>query len=120
MAWKLSGLALMLAALLASWAASQEKAGKVLDERTQSAVGKAVEFLRKNPPMPFDAQDNEYLGAQALIGWTLLECGVKAGDAKIRALADEVRFGIIDCESHEATYAASLALIFLDKLADPV
>jgi hypothetical protein len=106
-------------------ASAQEKKANVdaaLDGVIKQAVDKGVDFLRKNTAAGAVASGTGLPiapGGQALIGWTLLECGVPADDPLVQKLAEAVRSGIIDHEAYYGTYNLSTALIFLDKLADP-
>jgi hypothetical protein len=55
-------------------------------------------------------------GERALIGWTLLECGVPASDPDVQELAAYIRK---QEDSLNHTYSIALALFFLDRLGDP-
>jgi hypothetical protein len=56
------------------------------------------------------------MGATALAGLTLLECGVPADDRAVARAAAAVREASLAC-TH--TYSLSLGILFLDRLADP-
>ncbi|HEY7426465.1 MAG TPA: HEAT repeat domain-containing protein [Gemmataceae bacterium] len=56
------------------------------------------------------------IGATALAGLTLLECGAKPDDKAVRRAADAVRKSSIEL-TH--TYSIALSLLFLDRLGDP-
>jgi hypothetical protein len=56
------------------------------------------------------------IGATALAGMTLLECGVSKEDKAVIAAAAAVRKTILTVDQ---TYSLSLAVMFLDKLDDP-
>src|SRR5207253_3108169 len=55
-------------------------------------------------------------GATALVGLTLLECGVKVTDRQVAAAADFVRNGAPQITN---TYSLALSIAFLDRLGDP-
>jgi hypothetical protein len=55
-------------------------------------------------------------GPTALAALTLLECGVAPGDRAIQRAADVVRQASVNLTY---TYSISLAILFLDRLADP-
>jgi hypothetical protein len=56
------------------------------------------------------------VGANALIGLTLLECGVSANDPSVKRVADVVRAASIPLMH---TYSLALTIMFLDLLNDP-
>jgi hypothetical protein len=56
------------------------------------------------------------VGATALAGLALLECGVPADDPHVRKAADVVRGA---APALTMTYAVSLSILFLDRLGDP-
>jgi hypothetical protein len=56
------------------------------------------------------------IGATALAGLALLECGTPAKDASIRAITSSVRDSSFTATQ---TYPISLCLLYLDKLGDP-
>jgi hypothetical protein len=56
------------------------------------------------------------VGATALAGLTLLECGVPADDAAVQKAAGVVREASLQLTM---TYALSLSVLFLDRLDDP-
>jgi hypothetical protein len=58
----------------------------------------------------------EPVGATALAGLALLECGAAADDRAVRKAAQAVRPASIRC-TH--TYSLSTAILFLDRLGDP-
>jgi hypothetical protein len=57
------------------------------------------------------------LGATALAGLTLLECGVAADDPAVQRAAAVVRDGSV---TQTQTYSLALAILFLDQLGEPV
>jgi hypothetical protein len=60
---------------------------------------------------------HDQIGLTALAGLTLLECDVPVDDDLIQKAAAAVRKGAI---STEQTYSISLAILFLDRLGEPV
>jgi hypothetical protein len=122
-------LGLGLAFTLTASGQDKEKkaaADPVLDDMIKQAVDKGVSFLRKTTtpaavvPTGVITGVPIAVGGQALTGWTLLECGVPPDDPLVQKLAETVRNGIIDHEAYYGTYNLSTAMIFLDKLGDPV
>jgi hypothetical protein len=57
-----------------------------------------------------------HIGATALAGLTLLVCDVEADDPAVQRAAQAVRH---DCPALSHTYSIALAILFLDRLADP-
>jgi hypothetical protein len=57
------------------------------------------------------------IGLTALCGLTLLECGVPVDDRSVQAAAAAVRAAAAD---EENTYSLALAILFLDRLGEPV
>jgi hypothetical protein len=55
-------------------------------------------------------------GARALVGLTLLACGVKADDPALQKVITSTR---AEAEEFTNTYTLALAILFLDRLADP-
>jgi hypothetical protein len=103
------GLSLVL---LASGAQAQDPA---LAERINQAIDKGAGFLKKYTE---DGNVGRKRPATwALRGWALLETGVPAADAVIKDLAAYVRE---QAPEMDKVYDLALALIFLDKLADPL
>jgi hypothetical protein len=84
-------------------------------EAIQRAVDRGVEYLKR-----LQKEDGTWprreMGATALAGLTLLECGVAADDPAVQKAAAKVREASIN---ETATYSLSLALMFLDRLGDP-
>jgi hypothetical protein len=56
------------------------------------------------------------IGATALAGLTLLECGVAADDKAVRAAADIVRKASVTLNHN---YSIALTILFFDRLGDP-
>jgi hypothetical protein len=87
------------------------------------AIRKGVDYLKKEV-MTTDrlyhrseladvAPANAHLGATALAGLTLLECGVPAEDDAVRRAAQTIRDG---AGQIHATYTLATAILFLDRL----
>ncbi len=107
-AWAI-GLALLGAAVLAPGARAAEPGG------VDRAVERGVACLKRLQG-PDGTWPREQIGATALAGLTLLECGVPADDPAIRKAAEAVRRVAVDL-TH--TYSLALTLLFLDRLGDP-
>jgi hypothetical protein len=60
---------------------------------------------------------HEQIGLTALAGLTLLECGVPVDDPGIQKAAAAVREASVHADQ---TYSISLAILFLDRLGEPV
>jgi hypothetical protein len=56
------------------------------------------------------------MGATALAGRTLLECGAKRDDPAVVKAAKAVRAAVVTCHD---TYSLALAILFLDRLGEP-
>jgi hypothetical protein len=90
-----------------------------LQKLVNQAIDRGVENLKKNQ-LAFGAWDNRYTTAlAALPGLTLLECGVPPSDPRIQKAARFVRDRVPYHNNDKTTYELSLALLFLDRLADP-
>ncbi|HLJ95577.1 MAG TPA: hypothetical protein VKU02_20540 [Gemmataceae bacterium] len=111
-ATRAGGLTVCLAALLAVAAAGPA-------DDVQEAVDRGVAFLkaiqRADGGWPYQGKAEEEIGATALAGLTLLECGVAADDPAVERTANLVRNASISC-TH--TYSLSLMIMFLDRLGD--
>src|SRR5262245_51641109 len=87
----------------------------VEDEAVKGAIDRGVTALRRmqgaNGTWPHDQ-----IGATALAGLTLLECGAKPDDKAVSRAADAVRQKSIAL-TH--TYSIALSILFLDRLGDP-
>src|SRR4051794_4543498 len=55
------------------------------------------------------------IGATALAGVTLLECGVRTDDPAVRRASEAVRGAAVEANQ---TYSLSLCILFLDRLGD--
>jgi hypothetical protein len=88
-----------------------------LQARINKAIDKGVEYLKaaQSPSEGCWRYGNDTPGATALAGWALLESGVPADDKAIQRAADYVRK---DAVAMRKNYHISLALLFLDRLAD--
>lgn len=84
-------------------------------KRIDNAIDKGVKALRG-----LQAEDGTWpyqeIGATALAGLTLLECGVQPDDKAVRTAADAIR-KISPSLTHN--YSISLAILFFDRLGDP-
>jgi hypothetical protein len=107
----------MLALLgLATPGRSQDAA---LKKHVNEAIDRGVVYLKK-----LQQEDGSWsrvegwqrVGATALAGWTLLECGEDPNSEAVRKAADAVRGASV---SNRHTYTLSLAILFLDRLGDP-
>ncbi|MFN4261032.1 MAG: HEAT repeat domain-containing protein [Gemmataceae bacterium] len=98
---------------IALWLAPGAEAAT--DEQIQRAIQRGVEAL-KTRPIGDNVRGHHQLGAQALKGLTLLECGVAPTDPAIEQAAKDVREASIEL-TH--TYTLALSLLFLDRLGDP-
>jgi HEAT repeat protein/prenyltransferase/squalene oxidase-like repeat protein len=101
--------------LLASLAVANTPARAVEKEAIDRAIEKGVQALR-GIQRPDGAWPYHYIGATALAGLTLLECGADKKDKAVLRAANTVRKASIDLRQ---TYSISLSLLFLDRLGDP-
>jgi hypothetical protein len=85
-------------------------------EDIQRAIDKGVEYLKFIQNKKTGAWPRQEIGATALAGLTLLECGVKEDDEAVQLAAAAVRQSSIEL-TH--TYSLALSLMFLDRLGDP-
>jgi hypothetical protein len=85
------------------------------DDAIQRAVARGVEGLKR-----LQGTDGKWphtwIGATALAGLALVECGVRADDQSVQRAADAVRQA---CLTERNTYSISLSILFLDRLGDP-
>jgi hypothetical protein len=103
----------------AATAKPAEKPQKPRGERSpvDRAVEKGVAALRRMQRATGDWPNQQQpMGATALAGLTLLECGVANSDPAVARAADFVREASFSCNF---TYSLSLAILFLDRLGDP-
>ncbi len=80
-----------------------------------NAVERGVAALRRLQA-PDGTWPHKEIGATALAGLTLLECGAGPQDVAVQRAADAVRSAGV---STTYTYSISLCLLFLDRLGDP-
>jgi hypothetical protein len=89
-----------------------------LQEKVNRAIDRGVAYLKDAAS---GAHEDAYLhkrgGADALVGLTLLTCGVPADDPVIRKLQAQVQYSLMRAAA--GTYDLSLAVLFLDRLGDP-
>ena len=104
--------ALATAAVLAGGCAS---ARAVDQDGVDKAVARGVTFL-KGAAVPGANEIPQQAGAQALMGLTLLECGVAPDDKAVAAAAAAVRQASV---TQDKTYSLALGILFLDRLGDP-
>jgi hypothetical protein len=89
-----------------------------LQEKVNAAVDKGREYLYaslKDQIATGRGRDNQG-GVMCLLALTLLECDVSADDSVIQAAARDIRRLN---EDSKYTYGLALAILFLDRLADP-
>lgn len=103
----------LLAAIVLGLASSS---GSAVDrDAVNKAIDKGVKSLRK-----MQADDGTWpypdIGATALAGLTLLECGAKEDDKAVVRAADAVRKASLTLTHN---YSISLAILFFDRLGDP-
>src|SRR6516225_3198949 len=103
--------------LLASSALAAERNPKI-----QQAIDRGVAFVRSQQAptgvWPYNAMGSGVsgnAGATALVGLTLLECGVPADDPAVQQAAKFIRQ---NAASLDFTYALSTSIWFLDRLGD--
>ena len=97
----------MLAVLAVDARATDQGA---IDRAVARGVGALRRLRQENGTWPCDQ-----IGATALAGLTLLECGVRADDPDVRRAAEAVRGAGIEANQ---TYSLSLSILFLDRLGD--
>ena len=92
-----------------------------LQDKVNKAIDQGVAFLKKSQKPDGSWTTSQFfldgfpVGHTALCGLTLLECGVPADDPHVTKAAAFVRQGAPQVEK---TYELSLAILFLDRLAD--
>jgi hypothetical protein len=90
--------------------------GRAIDQdAVNKAIDKGVTALRGLQGGD-GAWPHTEIGATALAGLTLLECGVAADDKAVRAAADAVRKASVTLNHN---YSIALAILFFDRLGDP-
>jgi hypothetical protein len=88
-------------------------------EKAIAAGVKALSDLQSDDgfwPPHRETGDASKIGATALAGLTLLECGAKADDQAVLRAADAVRRA---CPKLNYNYSICLAILFFDRLGDP-
>lgn len=98
----------------ASWLPREQQ------QKVHAAMERGLAYLRKQQRPGGSFDDRYTVGLAALPGLTLLECGVKPADAAVQKAAAHVRATAPGLSNSSETYELSLALLFLDRLADPV
>lgn len=90
------------------------------EDAIQRAVNQGVRYLRdiqnQDGTWPYQQGGQNQIGATALAGLTLLECGAPALDPAVQNASRAVRQ---QCTDLNTTYALALAIMFFDRLADP-
>ncbi len=81
-----------------------------------AAVRKGLTYLRSQQREDGTWQHAQ-IGATALAGWTLLECGVAPTDPSIQKAAAAVRKEMVQLSQN---YSLSLCIFFLDRLGDEI
>jgi hypothetical protein len=109
---------LLIGALLAVALGSVGTPASAVDqEDINRAVERGIEALRRSQIAPMDHwQHNTQVGATALMGLTLLECGISPDDKDVQRAVQAVRK---EAPTMTYTYAISLSILFLDRLGDP-
>jgi hypothetical protein len=86
------------------------------DAAIKQSIDRGVQYLR-SAQGPGGVWPYQHIGATALAGLTLLECGVPAKDPAVQGAAKAVREASAANLTH--TYSLSLAIVFLDRLGEP-
>jgi hypothetical protein len=107
-------LALGLLATM-TWAIGSTPAQAVDKAAIDQAVEKGVQALR-TLQRPDGTWPYSEIGATALAGLALLECGVKEDDKAVQHAANAVRKA---SPKLTQTYSITLSILFLDRLGDP-
>jgi hypothetical protein len=108
-------LAILVALAITRPAGAQPAISKA---QIDKAIAAGVAYLKGNrlAKLPVKTQNWETdIGASALVGWTLLECGVSQDDPVMKNLTANLRQAAV---GEFKNYNLSLLLIFLDRLAD--
>src|SRR2546423_14475491 len=85
------------------------------NDELAKAVRKGVEYLKKQQRADGTWPHVDAVGATALAGWTLLECGVPPTDPAVQKAAAAFRKEVPDLTT---TYSLALGIFFLDRLRD--
>ncbi len=110
-----AALVLGLLVLTGSPRRAEAEVAAVDEGAIEKAIERGVAGLRKMQ-RPDGTWPHDNIGATALAGVTLLECGAGADDKAVKAAAVAVRKQVPTLTS---TYGLSLAILFLDRLDDP-
>jgi hypothetical protein len=86
------------------------------EQKVNAAIDKGVAYLKRNQNADGAWPGGHGVGYAAIGGLTLLECKIPAQDPAVQKAAAYVRF---HTGNLNATYELSLAILFLDRLADP-
>lgn len=86
------------------------------EDQINAAVQRGVQYLKSLPVMEVAAAYQYGVGPQALLGVTLLECGVPPNDPVVQRHVQDVRQA---GPTIHQTYTLALAILFLDRLGDP-
>lgn len=108
-AW-VGGPLLSLAAILATTAYAADK------QAIQQAIARGVAYLKQGQGIDGSWPHAHTAGATALVGLTLLECGVPAADPAVQRAAVYLRSASLTL-TH--TYSLALCNMFFDRLGDP-
>ncbi|MBV9125900.1 MAG: hypothetical protein JO112_21325, partial [Planctomycetes bacterium] len=84
------------------------------EDPIQLAIDRGVTYLKKT--QNFNGTTPQNVGAAALNGLALLECGVPADDPAVQRAAEVVRESSVGLTY---TYSLALSILFLDRLGDP-
>jgi hypothetical protein len=107
---------LLIGGLLAAILWSSGAPARAVDsEEVKRAIDRGVEALRRMQG-PGGTWPWPEIGATALAGLTLLECGATPEDKAVQTAAEAVRRASVGLRH---TYSISLAIQFLDRLGDP-
>jgi hypothetical protein len=110
----------LLASIVAALAASSSHAVDPKDiDKAIAAGAKALRGLQnQNGAWPPNKEmgGTTWVGATALAGLTLLECGAKGDDPDVLRAAEAVRKAV---PSLTHNYSISLSILFFDRLSDP-
>src|SRR5262249_26959266 len=92
----------------------------VMPPRTRQAIDKGVAYLKqrlrdRDPTYYYGQSDDPHVGATALAGLTLLECGVPPADESVQQAVSLVR---ARAGSLRFTYSLALCILFLDRFID--
>src|SRR6185437_15144727 len=103
----------LLAGIVLGIAGSSVRAA--VQDAINKAVDKGVSALRAMQG-PNGAWRHPDIGATALAGLTLLECGARTDDKAVVRAADAIRRASLNLTHN---YSISLAILFFDRLGDP-